>query len=94
MVESVVGEAAALRVKIIVPPPQGGHEIPQAGDVRAGRLLQAADPGVERRRLADRQRLVRAEGGKNARGRAVGGDLFVMRQIVGRIIGGAEGWRR
>ena len=87
----MVGKTAALGMKKIVPRPQGADEIPPVGNIFVGRALQAAHPGVERHRLIDCQGLVRAKGGKNARGHAVSRDLFVMGQIIGWIIRGANG---
>ena len=79
-----------MRVKIVVPPAQRGDKGAEVSDIRVGRLLQLADPFIERFGLIDAQRLVRAEGGKDGSGQVVGGDFFVVGEIIGWVIGGAE----
>src|SRR5208282_4379400 len=62
----------------------------QVCDVHVGGLLKTVDPFVEVHRLMHPQRLVRPEGGKYGSGQPLGGDFFMVRKVVGWIIGRAE----
>ena len=84
---AVIGHAAAFFVEVVLPRFEGGEEIGEGLNI----LAELVEPGIEENRAIDEEGFVRAEGGVNLGGaiRGIGGVVTV--EIIGRIVGGADG---
>ena len=90
VVQAVVGKPAPHPVEVLQAPAQGLEEIDEAPDLDARRRPQPLRPGVERGGQVNVQRLVGPERGEDTGLQPGGGNLLVMRQIIGRVVGGAQ----
>ncbi len=91
VIQPMVGQPPSHLVEEIVPLSQGIHKIAVAADGGIGRGFQALHPGIEHFRQVNVERLIGPEGGEHLGGQAGGRDGFVARQVVGRVVGGADG---
>ena len=87
----MIGEAAAHLVEEIVPAGERIHEIVEARDGRAAYARELLDPGIEQLGQMDVERLIGAKGGEHLGGETGSGQRLVAGQVVGGIVGGAEG---
>ena len=90
MVESVIGEAPAHLVEEVVPLFDCVQKALQAADFDIARRLELGDPRIEDLRLIDGQSLVGTECRIDLCFEIGGRNRFVVRQVVGRIVGGAQ----
>ena len=90
MVHAVVGKAATLRVKKIMPRTQRAQKIRKARDINITRTGETRDPRLEHFRRIDRQRFVRAKRGQHPRRQSRGGNGLVRLQVVRRAVRGAK----
>lgn len=91
VIQSMIGQAAANGVEIIVTGAEGVFQRGEGADVAAALRREPIDPGIEQRRIVDGHGFIGAKGGENPGFAAGPGDGVVMREIVGGIVGGAEG---
>src|SRR5437588_5460836 len=90
LLQSVVGEAATMIVKILVTLTQRFQKIGKASNVRVRRTLELIGPVVERSGIFDVKRAVWAERRKNRSENARALDPFVMLKAMHGIICGAH----
>jgi hypothetical protein len=89
-IEAVVGKPAAHLVEEIVALFERVHQVVEGCDADIGDGFQLGQPGVEALGQVHVERLIGAEGGIDLGGHSVGRHLAVVREIVGRIVGGAD----
>ena len=89
--DSVIGEAAAEGVKVVMTLFQRRQKIVEGFDrTQAGRARQLLQVGIERRRLVDQECLVRPEGRVNPCVDAGLSDAFMGFERVSRVVGRAD----
>ena len=89
--DAVVGETAAQAVEEIVALLEGVHERLVTAYAGCAHGFQAGHPSVERLGQVDVERLVGTEGREDLGGQRRRGHGLVRGEIVGRIVGGADG---
>ena len=82
---------AALIVEELVAPVEGVEELLQGADFVIGLLAEELDPLAEADGEIDLQGAVGAEGGEDFGGALAGGEGAMVAEVVGRVVGGAEG---
>ena len=91
VLDAVVGETAAQRVEEIVALFEGVHKSLVAPDARVTGGFQACHPGIESLGQVDVERLVGTKSREDPGSEPRGGDGLVRGQVVGGIVGGADG---
>ena len=92
VLQTVVGELAAVGGKIVVPLLQGLAQVGIGVNLLVGSLSQLLQIGLVGLGILDGHGLVRAPGGNDLGAEGLGGNHLVPAGVVGRVIGGTDGF--